>query len=894
MSKQAINFESLNICSPQWETARLGAKCAYDFTVHEDGVLVLKTAGIVRKEDLSNQVNFINNYVLRVHEKIAHFQIILIWDISSVFGIKSFKFIQSQLRTIQADMVLFVSSSVVVHFIFNGVRFFKKDWGYLFFPHITQALIFATKMHSTYGSRHNYSGRFFELWAHSLKTLKINNQRLKYVELPHWTYHSDDYTLEADVRYFDGNILYVKTKGILCDADVYALQQVVFQVGEDLNIDFTRFRAYVIFDIRKLGYLTKQARQLIRLFEDKKLRITNAVFVIANSMVRFNFLFQKTTKPSFYEHWYDAKSVRSAFAMIDKHRIGELNVKIQSKTHPIPDDYNQLKKAYIKLNSKLVEAQRKHDNSNTQVRRVLSIVNTGDLLNAPISPDYRDHRLAAEVLNSLFILKNDLIRRLKAKVNDDLTYGFNQSNIKKLINTISDPLFIFQDGQIWFANQRLEKFLQRPIHAIEGQRIGAIANPFEVSRVERFLTEFNSQDSIKCELLTNDGYGLQVSLISEMIVIDGKSAQMVFVHSLTPLTLGEQLSGINKVFEVSEDVYNLLINKSVSTFLNFHNHLVSKIEERVNALSTTISEQESFVNSNVLLQSSVFLKRALDGVGDLKNRRNASFYIDPAEFLPDLYKIFTDFLCNVSSKQNTLQLKEIQSCKLMLPLHEFFIRAIMVKLFLLLVDVVENEIVVMDFEKPSKHEAVFLMYLNKSAVNLYASDRYAIGAEDLQMEDIETLMKMAGSNLFVSEKSGALQLSLHFPIVSHGLGYGGITSNFSQYNILVVVENDFEIIQKALESTQANLIHAQYIFDALHANYDQISLVLVDLHIQQTDISEYIRRVKQLKPTLPVVGIASFMEHKEWKKSRSTMADAIVSKPIDVDEVRQVMIKLLS
>lgn len=892
-SDNVFGLTQLGIDSPQWQVATVTEYCAYEFSVPFDGVLFLKTAGKITPKELDAQISFINNYNIKVHEKIAHFRIVLVWDISELCGIKSVQLIKKKLFTIQSDHILFTTQSTLVRYVINGNLSRMSTTRFGIFQNQHEAINFAKSIINIHDKEEKHNGRFFDLWAGRFKTLMVNGRKYRVVELSEWKYVPNE-NLSVTAKMVEGGILHLHAVGAIESADIQGIQQLILKVGNDLEIDLLKHPFYLIFDVTKIVKFSRQARQLVGIVHVNNREVVKSIFVVAKAMLRFVFLLQKSDNDELYQKWHLAKSVRNAFATIERLKSGETLPTKKTTQSKIPSDYHSLKEAFLRTRKTLDVLKMQTEHTNQEIRKILSVVNTGDFFRTPMRPDFRRQGIVAELINSFVLLRNDYVPRFESYVSDSVKSEFAQSNIRKLINNIPVPVFVYYQKQIMFVNSSFEKLLERDAKTIERQNIGVVFNAYEVVRIERYLNEFDSHQKFQCELIDFSGNAIHVALSTELILIDGSNAKMVFILVDGKNSLPHGFIEESSSFKPVVDYYGV-INKGIATLFWFHNIVVESCERDASGSHHSAKHSINGKPFETLFHSALFFRKSMEQVADVQNRASARFYMYPEFFLHHLQSVFTNYLqIRHKHKVEVLIFDDIVARKCVLPLHEFFLRAFFVWFFVRFTEENPLDTVTIGVEKFDHRQVMFFIRQLNAKVRFYADADTSANLDVLNMEDMEQMLKMSGSKLFVSEEQGNSKVSFQIPVSYYSLNKSGTSLNLSQYTILVIVESDFEIISKTLEKTQAKLIHAAYAFDVLHADYNNISLVLIDLHLEQTDVFELIKRIKNINHQVPIIGLASFIGHQQWKKSQVSLADAIIAKPIDMVEVQEVLVKHLS
>lgn len=113
--------------------------------------------------------------------------------------------------------------------------------------------------------------------------------------------------------------------------------------------------------------------------------------------------------------------------------------------------------------------------------------------------------------------------------------------------------------------------------------------------------------------------------------------------------------------------------------------------------------------------------------------------------------------------------------------------------------------------------------------------------------------------------------------------------NWEYRTILIVedVEPNFRHLQKSLEPTSANILHAQTGNEAIEicaANND-IDLVLMDLHLP--GISGYVatQEIKKIRKDITVIAQTAFVFSGEKQKCLDVGCDDYIAKPIRSEEL---------
>jgi CheY-like chemotaxis protein len=107
---------------------------------------------------------------------------------------------------------------------------------------------------------------------------------------------------------------------------------------------------------------------------------------------------------------------------------------------------------------------------------------------------------------------------------------------------------------------------------------------------------------------------------------------------------------------------------------------------------------------------------------------------------------------------------------------------------------------------------------------------------------------------------------------------------------------NYMFLEILFEETGAKLIHAldgQQAIDAVKSNYD-IELVLMDIKMPNVNGLDATRRIKSIRPQLPVIAQTAFAMQDDEVKALQAGCNAYISKPIDVNKLIVLMKKFLT
>lgn len=117
--------------------------------------------------------------------------------------------------------------------------------------------------------------------------------------------------------------------------------------------------------------------------------------------------------------------------------------------------------------------------------------------------------------------------------------------------------------------------------------------------------------------------------------------------------------------------------------------------------------------------------------------------------------------------------------------------------------------------------------------------------------------------------------------------------DFSKKVVLVVEDNQisFKLMHAVLRQVKANVVHAANGKMAIEevesaAHFD---LVLMDMQMPEVDGLEATRRIKQLRPDLPVVATTADIYSENARACKEAGCDAFLSKPLQFRKMFELM-----
>ena len=124
-------------------------------------------------------------------------------------------------------------------------------------------------------------------------------------------------------------------------------------------------------------------------------------------------------------------------------------------------------------------------------------------------------------------------------------------------------------------------------------------------------------------------------------------------------------------------------------------------------------------------------------------------------------------------------------------------------------------------------------------------------------------------------------------------GGGKYDFDFSDKVVLVVEDNQisFKLIHAVLTQVKANVVHATNVKIAIEActsgaHYD---LVLMDMQMPEVDGLEATRRIKQIRPKLPIVATTANTYQETALACKEAGCDGFLTKPLQFRKMFELM-----
>ncbi|MDA3865686.1 MAG: hypothetical protein PF489_02930 [Salinivirgaceae bacterium] len=885
---RALSFDKLNIDRDKWTIALEEERFAYRFYSPADGVLVLDLVGVFNAKHLTSQIDFVNNFIIEINKKVTDVSVVLIFNLSRLTEDRAVKIIYRHLASLHADFFFFVSSGIFQKGRLKFISRLQQRSGILVFNRLENALAFADKINS-----HHFSGngKFHQLWASSQFVYRYKNRKKKYIQLAHWQYSDEQHGVNGSVRYYEEGVLHFRATGVVSAMDVHNMLKILFDVGDSLAIDLRKKHHGYIFDLRNVERVTPDARRLLLKLNKSENLAIRVLIVIGSPAARFLVNFCTLNFYCAFRQIRLAKNLHEAFELMQQVKVSG-KIDAENPVAVMPENYEALKKLYNETRQTLEKERKRNANSIRGLQNALDIVRSGQFENVRLTPDYWGNEVADEVLKVFSMLQADLPHFRQKKNGSAMSVAFAQSNLCKIVDALSEPVFIFRNNIIVCANRQLFKLLRCNEPDIEQMPLSAIVAPPNVATVEAHLNVFDAHNNIVCNLQSCNGEVLQVTLVSELIVVDGENAQLVFLKR--PVLPSSSPADNSESVWPQQPACNTYFEKAQITLLNAYADFFAEMKHYSYFHVQPVNTIEHFVEHRFVTQLSHFIQGMQEEISSLRQTTRSAFIILPHDCVNRLFRVFNAYATMKSEHNNSVQLKVEPVQTLTLAINDVFINTVLFKFLQLLSANCKNAVFTIVFKQSENGSALFYIEHTCPDLDVVTKLQNTELPEELLVSQIEDALKCAGGRLFMrANESEHAAIGLQIPVLARGGGFHGAMADFHFHTMLVLIQDDFQFIENALLRTHVNLIQKQHISDAMRIDFATLSLVIVDLQLQFGDPFDFIRKLKNVIPNLPVVAIANFSSHEEWKMVNNSKADAVIDFPINSNELIRTIQQLL-
>jgi CheY-like chemotaxis protein/nitrogen-specific signal transduction histidine kinase len=127
---------------------------------------------------------------------------------------------------------------------------------------------------------------------------------------------------------------------------------------------------------------------------------------------------------------------------------------------------------------------------------------------------------------------------------------------------------------------------------------------------------------------------------------------------------------------------------------------------------------------------------------------------------------------------------------------------------------------------------------------------------------------------------------------------GRLEPNWKNKVILVVEDDEvnYQFIEALLEKTQVQLLHAENGDQALELckTINKIDLILMDIKLPERNGYEITREIKSFRNEIPIIAQTAFQINEVRKKCLDAGCEDVISKPVEIELILQIINKYLS
>jgi len=338
---------------------------------------------------------------------------------------------------------------------------------------------------------------------------------------------------------------------------------------------------------------------------------------------------------------------------------------------------------------------------------------------------------------------------------------------------------------------------------------------------------------------------------------------------------------------------------------------------------TDPDEKEQFLQ--LISSAGKTLLQLIDDIIDISKIEAGQIRIAYSEF--DLHQVLDEILSNAFNERKKREKEHIQVylCK-GLDLDNFFIesdpfrfRQIMMNLLVNALKFVDTGFIAFGYTQPKG--GLIQFFVKDTGVGIEREKSHLIfqrfGQIDstykrnldgtgLGLSICNSLTELLGGKIWFDSEEGkgtTFYFTLPAPRdLSHededeAVRFGKINKDWSGLKFLIAddVKANYLFLKAVMKDTAAQILWAQNGNEALNMakQHPDLSLVLMDIRMPETDGYEATKNIKALFPKLPIIAQTAFAETEDQKAALNAGCDDYITKPVSITELLSVINKLL-
>ncbi|MCP4215628.1 MAG: response regulator [bacterium] len=391
---------------------------------------------------------------------------------------------------------------------------------------------------------------FLHSWNEKKETLKRDGKEFKIVRKDNWSYQAADHNFHIEFCLLGDDILYSHARGRILADDV----REIIKMRSAISAEAFRAKRYSLIDTRDITWASLDARKK---FNANHVELQSKLHLTLVLTSRFSRLLFKIPSLSSLqraqqiENLYFASDLPEAFSLIELHRSGG-NINTSTNDGTNERDLPKSKKELEILARQLLDNHAAQEKERRQMlerlHSIIGCISWDDSLKID-NQDIKEGNEFYDIFGAVKILQDDinLMIREREKLVDQLQQKFvklqkkdkvlqeSENKYRSLFNNAGEPIFIFDIKTYQFLdfNQAVINNYGYSKEELEKMTPFDLSPPEEMKRVNA-NTNIISRDTVTSYThLTKSGRRLQVEVLSDEIIYDGKPASLSIVRDVT-------------------------------------------------------------------------------------------------------------------------------------------------------------------------------------------------------------------------------------------------------------------------------------------------------------------------------------------------------------------------